>query len=77
MTLHSRNRPTNINKLHHTTIGKTKTELASNETEVPATQTTSGYTTTGSSATESTPTKPTMRQPRQPRTNLTAAAAAT
>ena len=77
VTLPSRNRPTNINKLHYTTLGQTDTQLTSNETDVPTTQTTSGYTTTGISATEITPTKPTMRRPRQPRTYHTAAAAAT
>ena len=77
VTLPLRTRPTNINKLHYTTLGQTKTHLTSTDTDVPATQTTFGDTTTGSSATEPTQTKPTMRRPRQPRTNHTAAAAAT
>ena len=59
-----RTRPTNVNKLHYTTLGQSKTRLF-------------GDATTGSSATEPTQTKPTMRRPRQPRTNHTAAAAAT
>ena len=77
MTLPSRNRPTTINKLHYTTLGQIKTQLASTETDVLATQRTFGYTTTGSSATEPTKTQPTMRRPRQSRTNHTAAAAPT
>ena len=77
VTLPSRTRPTNVNKLHHTTLGQTKTRLTGTETNVPATQTTFHYTTTSSSATEPTQTKPTMRRPKQPRTNLTAAAGAT
>ena len=77
VTLPLRRRPTNVNKLHYTTLGQTKTQLTSNDTDVPATQTTFGDTTTGSSATEPTQTKFTMRRPRQPRTNHTAAAAAT
>ena len=76
-TLPLRARPTNINKLHYTTLGQTKTQLTSTETDMPATPTTLGYTTTGSSATEPLQTKPTMRRPREPRTNHTAAAAAT
>ena len=72
-----RTRPTNIDQLHYSTLGQTKTELTSNETDVPATQTTFRYTTTGSSATEPTQTEQTMRRPRQRRTNHTAAAAAT
>ena len=76
-TLGLRTRPTNINKLHYTTLGQTKMQITSTETDVPATQTTFGYTTTDSSATEPTLTKPTMRWPRQPRTNHSAAAAAT
>ena len=76
-TLPLRTRITNINQPHYTTLGQTKTQLTSTETDVPATQTSFGYTTTGSSPTEFTQTKPTMRRPRQPRTNHTAAAAAT
>ena len=76
-TLPLRTRPTNINQLHYTTLGHTKRQLTSNETDVPATQTTFGYMSTGSSATEPAQTKPAMRRPRQLRTNHTAAAAAT
>ena len=76
-TLPLRTRPTNVNKLHYNALGQTKTQLASTDTDVPATQTTFGDATTGSSATELTQTKPTMRWPGQPRTNHTAAAAAT
>ena len=76
-TLPLRTRPTNINQLHYTTLGHTKTHLTSKETDVPATQTTFGYTTDGSSATEPKQTKPTMRRPRQARTNYTEAEAAT
>ena len=72
-----RTRPTNFNKLHYTTLGQTKTQLTSTDTDVPATQTGFGDTTTGSRATEHTQTKPTMRQPRQPRTPHNTAAAAT
>ena len=77
VTLPLRTRPTNVNKLHYTTLGPTKTQITSTNTDVPAAQTTFGDTTTGSSATEPTQTKPTMRRPRQPRTNHTAAAATT
>ena len=76
-TLPLRTRPTNINQLQDTSLGQTKTQLTGNKTDVPATQTTFGYTTTSSSSTEPTQTKPTMRRPRQPRINHTAAAAAT
>ena len=76
VTLPLRTRPTDVNKLHYTTLGQPKRQLTSTDTDVPATQTTFGDTTTGSSATEPTQTKPTMRRPRQPRTNHTAAAAA-
>ena len=76
-TLPLRIRPTNHNQLHYTTLGQTKTQKTRTETDVPATQTTFGYKTTGSSATEPTQTMPTMMQPRRPRTNHTAAAAAT
>ena len=69
--------PTNVDKPHYTALGPTKTQLASADTDVPAAQTTFGDTTTGSSATKPTQTKPTMRRPRQPRTDHTAAAAAT
>ena len=77
VTLPLRTRPTNVNKLHYTRLGRTKTRLTSTDTDGPATQTTFGDTTTGSSATEPTQTKLAMRRPRQPRTNHTAAAAAT
>ena len=73
VTLPLRTRPTNV----YTTLGQTKTQLTNTDTDVPATQTTFGDTTTGSSATEPGQTKPTMRRPTQPRTNHTAAAAAT
>ena len=76
-TLPSRTRPTNINQQHHTTLGQTKTQLTGTETDVPATQTTFGYMTTGSSATEPMQTQPTMRRQRKLCTNHTAAAAAT
>ena len=76
-TLPFRGRPTNINELHYTTLGQTKKRITSNRTDLRTTQRTSGYTSTGSSAAEPTPTKPTMRQPKQLRTNYTAAAAAT
>ena len=56
VTLPLRTRPTNVNKLHYTTLGQTKTQLTSTDTVVPATQTTFGDTTTGSSATEPTQT---------------------
>ena len=77
MTLPSQNPPTTINKLQYTTLGHIKTQLTGTERDVPATQRTFGYTTTGSSATEPTQTQPTIRRPRHPRTNHTAAAAAT
>ena len=77
VTLPLRTRPTNVSKLHCTTLGQTKTQLTSTDTDVLATQTTFGDTTTGSSATEPTQTKATMRRPRQPRTNHPTAAAAT
>ena len=77
VTLPLRTRPTNVNKLHYTTLGQTKTQLTSTDTNVPATQAGFDDKTTGSSATEPTRTQPTMRRPRQPRTNHTAAAAAT
>ena len=76
-TLPVRMRPTNVDKLHYATLGPTKTQLASTDKDVPAAQTTFGDTTTGRSATEPTQTKTTVRRPRQPRTNHTAAAAAT
>ena len=62
MTLPSRNQPTTINKSHYTTFGQIKTQLTGTETDVPATQRTFGYMTTGSSATEPTQTQLTMRQ---------------
>ena len=71
VTLPLRTRPTNVNKLHYTTLGQTKTQLTSTNTDVPATQTTFVDTTNGSSATERTQTEPTVRPPRQPRTNHT------
>ena len=71
VTLQLRTRPTNVNKLHNTTLGQTKAQLTSTDTDVPATQTTFGDTTTGSSAMEPTQTKPAMRRPRQPRTDHT------
>ena len=77
VTLPLRTRPTNVNKLHYTTLGQTKTQLTRTDTDVPATQAGFADKTTGSSATEPTQTQPTMRRPRQPRTNHTAAAAAT
>ena len=77
VTLPLQTRPTNVNKLHYTTLGQTKTQLTSTDTDVPATQAGFDDKTTGSSATEPIRTQPTMRQPRQPRTNHTAAAAAT
>ena len=70
-------RPTNVNKLHYTTLGQTKTRLTSTDTNVPATQAGLDDKTTSSSRTEPTRTQPTMRRLRQPRTNHTAAAAAT
>ena len=48
-TLPLRTGRTNINQLHYTTLGQSTTQLTSNGTDVPTTQTTSGYTTTGSS----------------------------
>ena len=76
-TLPLRTRPTSADKPHYAALGPTKTQLASADTDVSAAQTTFGNTTTGSGATKPTPTKPTMRRPRQPRTDHTAAAAAT
>ena len=58
-TLPLRTRPTDVNKLHYTTLGQTKTQLTSTKTDVPATQTTFCDATTGSSSTEPTQTKPT------------------
>ena len=71
-----RTRPTNVNKLHYTTLGQTKTQLTSTNTDVPATQAGFDEKTSGSSTTEPTRTQPTMRRPRKLRTNHTAAAAA-
>ena len=59
-------RPTNVDKLHYATLGPTKTQLASTDTDVPAAQTTFRDTTIGSSATEPTPTKPTKTTAHQP-----------
>ena len=53
-TLPLQTRPTNVDKLHYTTLGATKTQLTSTDTDLPAAQTTFGDTTTGSSATEPT-----------------------
>ena len=53
-TLPLRTRPTNIHQLHYTTLDNTMTPLTSNETDLPPTQTTFGYMTTGSSETEPT-----------------------
>ena len=39
-TVPLRARPTKINQLHYCTLGQTRTQLTSNETDVPATQTT-------------------------------------
>ena len=76
-TLLLRTRPTNVDKPHYATLEPTKTQLASADRDAPAAQTIFGDTTTGSSATEPKQTKLIMRRPRQPRTNHTAAAAAT
>ena len=62
VTLPLRTRPTNVNKLHHTTLGQTKTQLSSTDTDVPATQTGFDENTTSSSAMEPKQTKPTKRE---------------
>ena len=72
-----RTRPTTADKPHYATLGPTKTQLGSADTDVSAAQTTFRNTTTASGATKPTQTKPTMRRPKQPRTDHTAAAAAT
>ena len=77
MTLPMRTRPTNVHKLHYTTLAQTKTQLTDTDTTVLATRAGFDDKTTGSSATEPTQTQPTMRRPRQPRTKHTAAAATT
>ena len=77
VTLPLRTRPTNVHKLHYTTLAQTNTQLTDTDTNVLATGAGFGDKTTSSSTTEPTPTQPTMRRPRQPRTNHTAAAATT
>ena len=52
VTLSLRTRPTNVNKLHYTTLGQTKMQLTSTDTPMPAAQTGFDDKTTGSSATE-------------------------
>ena len=54
VTLPLQTRPTNVNKLHYTPLGQTKTQLTSTDTDVPATQTGFDDKTTGSSATKPT-----------------------
>ena len=54
ITLSLRRRPTNVNKLHCTAIGQTKTQLTTTDTDVPATQAGFDDETTGSSVTEPT-----------------------
>ena len=77
MTLLLRTRPTNVPKLHYTTLVQTKMQQIDADTSVLAKQAGFDDKTTGSRATEPTRIKPTMRRPRQPRTNHTTAAATT
>ena len=72
MTLPLRTRPTNVHKLHYTTLVQTKMQLTDADTNVLAKRAGFDDKNTGSSATQ-----PTMRRPRQPRTNHTTAAATT
>ena len=65
-----RTRQTNHNQLHYTTLRQTKTQQTRTEMDVPATQTTFGYTTTGSSATEAMQAMPTMTHCHPPSTEL-------
>ena len=77
MTLPLQTRPTNVPKLHYTTLVQTKTPQTDADTNVLAKRAGFDDKTTGSSATEPTQTRPTMRRPGQPRTNHTTAAATT
>ena len=77
MTLPLPTRPTNVPKLHYTTIVQTKTQQTDADTNLLAKRTGFDDKTDGSSATEPTRNQPTMRGPRQSRTNHTTAAATT
>ena len=63
MTLLLRTRPTNILKLHYTTLVRTKMQKTDADTNVPAKRAGFDDKITGSSATEPTRTQPTMRRP--------------
>ena len=69
--------PTNIPKLHYTTLVQTKTQQTDADTNELAKRAGFDDKTTGSSATKPTRTQLTMMRPRQPRTNHTTAAATT
>ena len=77
MTLPLRTRPTNVPKLHYTTLVQTKTPQTDADTNLLAKRAGFDDKITGSSATEPTRTRPTMRRPRQLLTNQTTAAATT